>query len=351
MDVAKMEYSHLIYLTRASGAGYSSRTMKLLTVAAHDLPKLLPMRDAVEAMKSAFAALSAGRVAAPQRAVVPVDDVDGISLLMGGYVPGEGLAAKTVSVFNRNREMGKDVVTGLVLVLDPVSGEPVGLMDGGALTAWRTGAAVGAATDLLARPDARIAALIGAGVQARTQLLALDAVRELETIRVFGLDQRQVEEFIEGLQPDVSARLERVSSAEETVEGAHVISSATNSPTPVFDGRWLASGAHLNAIGTFTLDRREVDLVTVERATVFVDLVAAALEEAGELVAGIEAGVTRSEDWTEIGDVAAERSPGRTRVDQITFFKSVGHAVQDVVAASRVMKRAAETGLARTVEL
>ena len=351
MDVAEVEYSHPIYLTRAEGAGYSSRTMKLLTVAAHDLPKLLPMRDAVEAMKSGFAALSAGQVVAPQRGVVPVAEVDGISLLMGGYVPGEALGAKTVSIFNRNRELGKDVVSGLMLVLDPTLGEPVGLLDGGALTAWRTGAAVGAATDLLARPDARTGALIGAGVQARTQLLALDAVRELDTIRVYGLDARQLDEFIERLQPQVSARLERASSADEAVDGADVISSATNSPRPVFDGRRLAVGAHLNAIGTFTLDRREVDLVTVERATVFVDLVQAALEEAGELVAGVEAGVTLPEEWTEIGDVAAGRSPGRTREDQITFFKSVGHAVQDVVAASRIMKRAAETGLARTVEL
>jgi ornithine cyclodeaminase/alanine dehydrogenase-like protein (mu-crystallin family) len=325
--------------------------MKLLTVAAHDLPKLLPMRDAVEAMKSAFAALSAGQVIAPQRGVVPVAEVDGISLLMGGYVPGEGLAAKTVSIFNRNRELGKDVVNGLLLVLDPKSGEPVGLLDGGALTAWRTGAAAGAATDLLARPDARIGALIGAGMQARTQLRALDVVRELETIRVYGLDADQVADFIEQLQPEISARLEMASSAEEAIDGAHVISSATNSPSPVFDGRRLAAGAHLNAIGTFTLDRQEVDLVTVERATIFVDLVEAALEEAGELVAGVEAGVTRPSEWTEIGNVAARRSPGRVRSEQITFFKSVGHAVQDVVAAARIMKRAAETGLARTVEL
>jgi ornithine cyclodeaminase len=325
--------------------------MKLLTVAAPDLPKVLPMRDAVEAMKSAFAALSAGEVAAPQRGVVPVPDADGISLLMGGYVPGEGLAAKIVSIFNRNRDLGKDVVTGLVLVLDPTSGEPIGLLDGGALTAWRTGAAVGAATDLLARPDARTAALIGAGVQARTQLLALDAVRELQTIRVFGLDPDQVDRFIERLQPEVHARLERAPSADHAIDGADVISSATNSPGPVFDGHRLAAGAHLNAIGTFTLDRREVDLVTVERATVFVDLVESALEEAGELVAGIEAGVTRPEDWTEIGDVAAGRSPGRRGPEQITFFKSVGHAVQDVVAASRILARASETGLARSLEI
>ncbi len=349
--VAEMKYSHLIYLTRAKDAGYSARTMKLLTVAAQDLPKVLPMRDAVEAMKSAFAALSAGRVVAPQRGVVPVDEVDGISLLMGGYVPGEGLAAKIVSIFDRNRDLGKNVVTGLVLVLDPVSGEPLGLLDGGALTAWRTGAACGAATDLLARPDARTGALIGSGVQAHTQLLAMDAVRNLEAIRVFGLDPAHVDEFIQRLQPEIGACLERAASADEAVAGADVISSATNSPTPVFDGRALAPGAHLNAIGTFRLDRREVDLVTVERATVFVDLVEAALEEAGELVAGIEAGLTRPEEWAEIGDVAMDDKPGRTRRDEITFFKSVGHAVQDVVAAARVMKRASETGLARTVEL
>ena len=351
MDVAEVKYSHRIRLTLARGAGYCSRTMKLLTVAAEDLPKLLPMRDAVEAMKSAFAALSSGRVVAPQRGVVPVNEMDGVSLLMGGYVPGEGLAAKTVSIFNRNRDLGKPVVTGLVLVLDPESGEPIGLLDGGALTAWRTGAASGAATDLLARPDARVGALIGAGVQARTQLLAMDAVRELDTIRVCGLDERQVAGFIERMQPEVGARLEQARSADEAIDGAHVISTATNSPTPVFDGRKISSCTHLNAIGTFTLDRREVDLVTVERSTVFVDLVEAALAEAGELVAGIEAGVTRSDDWTEIGRVVSGDAPGRTRDDEITLFKSVGHAVQDVVAASRIIKRARETGLARTVEL
>lgn len=325
--------------------------MKLLTVAASDLPKVLPMRDAVEAMKSAFAALSAGKVIAPLRGVVPVEEVDGICLLMGGYVPGEGLAAKTVSIFNRNRDLGKDVVSGLVLVLDPESGEPVGLLDGGALTAWRTGAAAGAATDLLARPDARLGALIGAGVQARTQLLAMDAVRDLEAVRVFGLDRPQVEAFVERLQPDVSARLLAAGSAEEAVRGADIVSCATNSPQPVFDGLALEEGAHLNAIGTFTLDRREVDLETVARARIFVDQREAAVEEAGELVAGIEAGVTRAEEWAEIGEVVAGARPGRTSGEEITFFKSVGHAVQDVVAAARVMAGAVSSGLARTVEL
>lgn len=325
--------------------------MKLLTVAAENIPKLLPMRDAVEAMKTAFASLSAGRVVAPHRGAVPVDAVDGVTLIMGAHVPGEGLAAKAVSIFNRNRDIGKAVVSGLVLVLDPDSGEPIGLLDGGALTAWRTGAATGAATDLLARPDARFGALIGAGVQARTQLLAMDAVRPLERVRIHALDPDEIDRFIDRVQPEVRARLERAPSAEAAVEGAQVVCAATNSPTPVFDGRFLDPGTHVNAIGTFTLDRREVDLVTVERATVFVDQVEAALSEAGELAAAIDAGITSPDDWTEIGDVAAGRAPGRSRVDEITFFKSVGHAVQDVVAASRLMRRAAESGLAVSVRL
>lgn len=325
--------------------------MRLLTVAGEDLPKLLPMRDAVEAMKSAFAALSDGCVAAPHRGAVPVEEADGVTLLMGGYVPGEGLAAKTVSIFHRNRERGRSPVSGVVLVLDPASGEPTGLLDGGALTAWRTGAAGGAATDLLARRDARVGALIGAGEQARTQLLAMDAVRRLETIRVFSLDARQANDLVRSLAPLVEASLETSPSAEAAIDGADVITTATSSPEPVFDGSRLAPGAHVNAIGTFTLDRRELDLETVGRATVFVDLVEAALAEAGELVAAVEAGLTRASEWVEIGSVVSGAAPGRSGPEEITLFKSVGHAVQDVVAASRVMRRAVEMGVARPVDL
>lgn len=325
--------------------------MKLLSIAADDLPKVLPMREAVEAMKSAFGSLSAGRVVAPQRGMVPVDDMDGITLLMGGYVPGEGLAAKTVSIFNRNREHGKAVVTGLMLVLDPDSGEPLGLLDGGALTAWRTGAACGAATDLLARDRCSVGALIGTGVQAGTQLVAMDAVRELDEIRVFSIDSDQAAEFAKRSQPQVRARLRRSATAEEAIDGADIVTTATNSAVPVFDGRRLAEGCHLNAIGTFTLDQREVDYITVERSSVFVDLVEAALEEAGELVAAAGKGMTDPRDWTEIGRVASGEAIGRRSDEEITFFKSVGHAVQDVVAASRAMRNAHDMGLARTVEL
>jgi len=325
--------------------------MKLLSVSAEDLPKVLPMREAVEAMKSAFTSLSAGRAVAPPRSGIRIDEVDGSTLLMGGFVPGEGLAAKTVSIFHGNRELDRPVVTGLLLLLDPHTGEPLGLLDGGAVTAWRTGAACGAATDLLARADCRVGALIGAGAQARTQLLAMDAVRDLEEIRVFGLDGSQLRTFVEAMRPEVAARLVVARSADEAVDGADVVTAATTSSTPVFDGWRLARGSHLNAIGTFTPDRCEVDRVTVERSRVFVDLVKAARDEAGELVAAVREGVTDPREWTEIGRVASGDAAGRRTDQEITFFKSVGHAVQDVVAGARALARARKLGLARTVEL
>jgi alanine dehydrogenase len=325
--------------------------MKLMTLPATDLPRALPMREAVEAMKSAFATLSTGRAAAPQRGVIPVADADGITLLMGAYLPGEGLASKTVSIFHRNTALGKKAINGLVLVLDPETGEPLGLLDGAGLTAWRTGAATGAATDLLAREAISVGAVVGAGVQARTQVLAVDCVRHLEVIRVYALEQEQAERLVDDLQSDTRARLTAVASSADAVREADVVCTATSSSTPVFDGRLLRPGAHLNAIGTFTLDRREVDDATVERSRIFVDLVQAALEEAGELVAALEAGLTTSDEWTELGLVAAGLADGRRSPDEITFFKSVGHAVQDVAAAARALRAAASLGLGREVEL
>ncbi len=309
------------------------------------------MPEAIEAMKSAFATLSQGLAAAPQRGVVPVGDADGTTLLMGAYLPDEGLAAKTVSIFHRNPELGKPAVTGLVLVLDPRTGEPQGLMDGGPLTAWRTGAASGAATDLLAVPAARVGAVVGAGAQARTQVLAIDAVRELDAVKVHSLDRNQAERLVAEMQNDTRAQLEVAGSSAEAVADADVICTATSSATPVFDGELLKPGAHINAIGTFTLDRRELDYVTVDRSRVFVDLVGAALEEAGDLMAAVEHGVTGSEEWTEIGLVAAGLADGRQTLDEITLFKSVGHAVQDVAAASRVLRAAREMGLGHEIEL
>ncbi len=328
---------------------------RLLFLGASDLRAALPMPDAVAAMKQAFAAVSAGQTSMPLRGVI--DAGAGTTLVMGAALPGVGLASKTVSVFPGNAARGRPVVSGLVTVLDPDTGEPVAVCDGTFLTAWRTGAASGAATDLLARPDARRAAVFGSGAQARTQLLAIAATRPLERARVWSLDAPGLDRFLAEMPAELAAEggavpaLEAAESAAHALDGAEIVCTATTASRPVFDGALLEPGCHLNAVGAYTLDTREIDAVAVGRSRVVVDQLEAACEEAGDLVLAEQEGATARAAWTELGAVVRDPALGRRDPGEITFFKSVGLAAQDVAAAARAVAGARERGLGQTLEL
>lgn len=308
------------------------------------------MTAAVAAMKSAYAELSTGAAQVPLRVVVPVPAAEAVSLYMPAYLPSSGLGAKIVSVFPHNPKLGKTVINGLVVVLDPATGEPLALLDGTFLTAWRTAAGAAAGVDVLARPEARVGALLGCGAQGRTLVEAMDCVRPFDTIRVFAPTAAHVADFIADKQPSVRARLVAAVSADEAIEGADVICTATTSRTPVFDGRRLKPGAHISGVGSFTLEMQEVDAVTVSRARIFIDSRAPVLAEAGDLVIPLRAGQTRAEDWTELGAVVAGLKPGRQSPDDITFFKSVGNAAQDIAAAGTALAEAKKRRLGKEVE-
>jgi ornithine cyclodeaminase/alanine dehydrogenase-like protein (mu-crystallin family) len=326
-----------------------STAQELIVLSAEDLHTALPMPRAIEAMKDAYASLATGGAVSPQRMAIP--STGGSTLLMGAHVPGEGLGAKIVSVFPRNRERHLPVVTGLVVLLDPSTGAPVALVDGTALTAWRTGAASGAATDLLARPDARVGAVFGCGAQAWTQVLGIDAARGLELIRVYSRTPRRTDEFVADIQPWVRARVVAAASAHDAVREADVVCTATTSSTPVFDGHDLRRGTHINAIGSFTPQMQEIDSNTIGSARVFVDWPPAALDEAGDLLKAMAMERTRAETWTTLGEVVAGVKPGRQSVDEITYFKSVGLAVQDVTAAARALASAQDLGLGTRIRV
>lgn len=309
------------------------------------------MEQAVQAMEEAFAALSTGGAAMPRRLAIPVPQAAGTVLVKPALVPGAGLGAKLVSYFPRNAARGRPSISGLVILLDPDTGEPAALMDGAFLTAWRTGAASGLATRLLARPDARVAGLLGSGAQARTQIRALDAVRRLATVKVFARTPARVEEFIREVSDLVRAEVVAAASPVEAVRDADVVCAATSSETPVFDGRHLRPGCHVNGVGSFTPWMRELDGHTVERSRVFVDHRPAAEAEAGDLIQAAAEKLTDPGEWIELGEVAAGLKPGRTRESEITLFKSVGVAVQDIVAAGRVLKTARDRDLGRIIEI
>lgn len=323
-------------------------TMLLLTRA--DLRRLVPMADAVELMKQAFAELSAGRTVSPLRIVIPIEEHAGDALFMPAHVPAmDALGLKIVSVFKNNPTRGLPVINALVAAIDPETGVPMAVMDGTYMTALRTGAVSGAATDLLARPESRVLANIGAGAQGVTQIAAVCAVRPIERVIQFYRTEDKRARFAEALArdwPDLVERVEYTMDADAAVSEADVVCASTSARSPVFSASAVRPGTHVNAVGAYTHDMQELPPDLIVNATVVVDAIEAVLAEAGDLVKPMNDGLCGPEHFSrELGDVAAGRAPGRVSDGELTVFKSVGNAVQDVVVARRAYDRARAEGV------
>lgn len=326
----------------------------MLVLNRRDVQQLVPMRDAIELMKLAFQELSAGRAESPLRSVVPVAD-GAVTLLMPAYVPAaNALGFKVVSVFEENMSRGLPTISAMVCLLDEETGQPAAVMNGAYLTALRTGAVSGAATDFLAREDSKHLVVIGAGAQGVTQAAAVAAVRPIERITVVDLSPESLERYrqqIESDWPDLLDRMETTSDS-SVVADADVICTATTSRKPVFSDAHVKPGTHINAIGAFKPDMQELPEETVSRATIVVDQVEAVLEEAGDVIIPIGKGtLDKGRIGRELGQIAAGEAPGRASLDEVTLFKSVGNAVQDVTVARRAVERAHATGAGQQVSI
>jgi ornithine cyclodeaminase/alanine dehydrogenase len=317
-----------------------------------DVESVLTIKDAINAVEEGFRQLALGNVNMPQRTVIRIPDYHGIHLGMLAYVGGtEGggsLALKVVTVYPDNpSEYGLPTTIGTLLLNDPRTGALVAIMDAGFLTAMRTGAASGVATKHLAREDAHSVGVFGAGVQARTQLMAVCEVRSIERAVVHDLVPEARAEYAAEMSEQLSIAVESTDDPRLCVD-SDIIVAASSSSTPIFEGAWLASGTHINGIGSHSPDARELDTVTVQRAKVVPDYAPACLAEAGDLIIPIGEGtITEDHIHASLGEVVAGLKPGRESADEITLFKSVGLAVQDAVTAARVyeLARAAEVGV------
>jgi ornithine cyclodeaminase len=330
--------------------------MKLRVLSQNDVRRAISMAQAIEIVKKAFAQLSAGEAVVPIRTQLEVARHEGITLFMPAYLQeSDDLGVKIVSVFPRNLEVGLLTIHALVAVVDAETGRPAAVMDGTYLTALRTGAASGAATDLLARTDARMAAVFGAGVQGRTQLEAVCQVRDIEKAWVYDVNREAAEKYAEEMRGrggrfpgDVSV----AASPTETVREADVICTATTAMSPVFADADLKAGVHINAIGAFTPEMQEVPEQTIKRARLVVDSREACWAEAGDLIIPRHKGLISEDDiYAELGEIVARTKRGRESDEEITFFKSVGNAVQDVSVARKVLEEAGRLGLGLEVEL
>lgn len=327
--------------------------MKLRILSADDVRRALPMAEAVAAMKSAFAQLSAGRANVPLRTPIEVPAHHGVTLFMPGYLADDDqMAIKIVSVFDENPAQGLPLIHALVVVVDATTGIPRAAMDGTYLTALRTGAVSGAAADLLSRPDARTVAIFGAGAQGRTQLEAVCAVRPIEKAWVFDTNTNGAAIYADEMTARMSLPVEAAASSKDALCQADIVCTATTSETPVFDDADLAPGVHINAVGAYTPEMQEIPAATVIRAKVVIDHTESSMAEAGDLLIPISQGlIAKDHIYAELGEIASGRKPGRQPEDDVTLFKSVGVAVQDVAAAARVLAAAERLDLGTEVTL
>ncbi len=307
---------------------------------------LLPLPDLIAAMETALARFSAGEVLQPVRSVLLVGAQQAYFGLMPAAVADPPqLGAKLVTVFGGNAAKGLPSHLATILLLDPDTGSLIALMDGRYITEARTAAVSAVSARHLARPDASSLAILGTGVQARSHLEALALVRPLTDVRVWSPRAHRRDQFAADLQGHVAGTLRAAASAEEAVRGAAIVVLVTSSPTPVIDDAWVAPGTHVISVGACRPDQREMPPALVARARLVVDSRAAALVESGDVVQGIREGrFTAAHIVGELGEVLLGRITPRQSPQDITIFKSLGMAVEDVAAADLVYRRALETG-------
>jgi ornithine cyclodeaminase/alanine dehydrogenase-like protein (mu-crystallin family) len=314
----------------------------MLVLRRNEVDELLSPEASFDVMTEVFGAMARGQVSMPPRIFVESEDHDGsVGFMPALVVPGESMGLKAVALFHQNpKRFNLPTILGSMLLLDARNGQTLALMDAGPLTAKRTAAVSALATDHLATEGATDAGFIGAGVQARSHAVALKAIRPITRIKAFSRTSAHAEEFAQWASQELGLEARAVDTAEEAAAGSDIVTCATPATSPILEGSWLESGTHLNVIGSGPA--REVDGETYRRAgKVVVDSREHSLGEARDLVTYLEQGIlTEADIHAELGELVTGAKPGRENDEEITLFRSVGLAVEDVAAARYVFDAA-----------
>ncbi|MBN1318965.1 MAG: hypothetical protein JXA42_26015 [Anaerolineales bacterium] len=324
----------------------------VLLLTRDDIECVLQMGACIDAMEKAFSELANGTARLPLR--INIISPKGLAAYMPAYLQGmNALACKVVTVFKDNpKDYNLPTILGKVLLQDPETGDVISIMDGGYLTAMRTGAASGLATRYLAREDeGQVAGIFGAGIQGETQLWAVYEARSLSKALVYDIDVNNAQKFAEKMGSKLNIPVEPVSSSDAILK-ADIICTATTAATPIFNGEKIKKGSHINGIGSHMPKARELDTTTIQRSLLIADSREGCLAEAGDIMIPIQEGaITKDIIHAELGEVVTGKAEGRTSPEQITLFKSVGLAIQDAATAKLVYDKAIELGVGKEVEL
>ncbi|HUS12423.1 MAG TPA: ornithine cyclodeaminase family protein [Pyrinomonadaceae bacterium] len=321
--------------------------MKMLVLSDAEVLELLPMKECIAVMREALIALATGKAHQPLRTIIRPPDAKGVMGLMPAYMSTgiidyqAAFGLKAICVFPGNPAKGKDAHQGAVLLFSAETGELLAMMNASAITAIRTAAVSGVATDLLATPGACNLAIIGSGVQARSHLRAISEVRSLKRCRIASRHFGHAQPFAEELRQEFSFALEPVETIEAALDAADLIVTATTAVEPIVKRQWISAGAHLNVVGSSTPKAREVDSETMAAASLFVDRRESTINEAGDYLQAAHDGVIGQDHiLAEIGEVLKGDKPGRTSPEEITLFKSLGIAIEDLFAAEYLNREA-----------
>lgn len=323
--------------------------MKTLLISRREIESFFTMKMCMDAVEKAFVGLAQGNAVMPQRTPIALPDKSGLALFMPAHIKSLGaLGTKVVTVYKDNlKKHGLPAVLGTIFLLDEETGFPIAIMDGGFLTAMRTGAASGVATKHMARADASAGMIFGTGVQAYTQALAVHEARPLRKLTAWSVDPEDARRsFARKVTEKIGIPVELATDPAAAVREADVVVLATSAADPIVDGSWFKPGTHINGIGSHTPKMRELDTLTVQRSRIVCDLIDACKAEAGDFMIPAASGA-----WTwdkvagNLGDVIAGKVQGRSSPADITLFKSVGLAIQDLSAARAVFDEAVKGGI------
>lgn len=323
----------------------------MLILTQKELKELLPMEEVLEVLAKGFREVKEGRCVVPVRFHLGIEEFQGQFLYMPAYLSGlKQSGTKIVSVFPQNPSKGKPTIYATYLLCDPTTGELLAIMEGATLTGIRTGGASGLATRYLARKDSRVLGIIGTGFQSFFQVRAIQAVRPIKEVLAYDVDFKRLQDFCERMTPFIKVIPQTAPS--DVVRQSDILVTATTSFTPVFSGKDLKPGTHLNAIGAFRPDMRETDDETVLQSKIVVDTFEGCLSEAGDLLIPMSEGKLKREAiYGDLGDLVTGRKEGRESDTEITFFKSVGFAMEDVVTAYYAYEKAIQQGMGKRIEL
>jgi len=321
----------------------------------YEIESILTMKETIEIVEEAFKQFALKNVVMPLRTYLDIQQFDGSFLTMPAYIGGNmnSLGLKVVTVYKQNPiKHGLPTILATIQLHDPKTGKLLALMDGTYITAMRTGAVVGVATKYLANKDAKIVGLFGAGVQGESCILAIKEVRNIELIKVYDIIPSKSKTFCKEIVEKIEVKAIPVNKPEEVIQDSDIIITATTSKTPVFNGELLKKGMHINAIGAHTPETRELDEITIKKSKIVVDSKEAALKEAGDIIIPIKKGIiSPNAIYAELGEIITNKKIGRRSKDEITVFKSVGLAIQDISTAKLVYEKAIKNNIGKVINI